>query len=159
VLWLVLTGGDTDAWYIGALAVVVGTLMSLALLPAYSWRWTVGGFVHFVPFFLWKSLSGGTDVALRALRPSMPLNPEILDYETRLPENPARIFLANTTSLLPGTLSAELEGRRLRLHTLAHGPEVLEDLQKEEILIARLFGLELLPNEITEKEGSEAKGG
>ena len=155
LLWLILTGGDTSTWYIGALAVSAGTLISLAVSPAYSWRWTVGGFVRFLPFFVWQSVSGGTDVALRAVRPSMPLEPELLSYESRLPLNAARVFMANVTSLLPGTLSAELKGRGLRVHSLTGADEALENLDKLEIRVADLFGLEL----DTEGEDSEAEGG
>jgi len=159
LLWLVLTGGDTSTWYIGALAVVAGTLASLALLPGHSWRWTVGGLVRFVPFFVWETLSGGIDVALRALRPSMPLEPEIVPYESRLPLNAARVFMAGVTSLLPGTLSAELEGRRLRVHSLAGADEALENLDKLENRVADLFGLELSTDGGSEEKGTGAEGG
>lgn len=159
LLWLVLTEGDTSTWYIGALAVVAGTLASLALLPEYSWRWTTGGFVRFVPFFVWQSLSGGTDVALRAVRPSMPLEPGLLSYESRLPLNAARVFMANTISLLPGTLSAELEGRHLRVHSLAGADEALKNLDKLENRVADLFGLELSTGRGPAETGSEAAGG
>ena len=158
-LWLVLTEGDTGTWYIGALAVIAGTLGSLVLLPAYSWRWTAGGLVRFVPFFVWQSLSGGTDVALRAVRPSMPLEPELLSYESQLPLNAARVFMANTLSLLPGTLSAELEGRRLRVHSLAGADEALKNLDKLETRVADLFGLELSTGGEPRGKGSEAEGG
>ena len=158
-LWWVLTGGDKDAWYIGALAVIAGTLMSLTLLPEYSWRWTAGGFLRFVPFFIWQSLSGGTDVALRAVRPSMPLQPELLSYESRLPLNAARVFMANTISLLPGTLSAELKGRRMRVHSLAGADKAFENLNKLEARVADLFGLELSTAGGPEGKGSEAEDG
>lgn len=137
---------------IGVPAVVGATAASLLLLPAGGWRWTAGGIVRFVPFFLYQSLAGGIDVALRALHPRLPLEPTILDYKLRLPENPARVFMADTISLLPGTLSAALEDRELRVHTLTQGPEVLENLRELERRVAALFGLELLP----EEEGGSA---
>ncbi len=157
VLWIVLTGGDTGTWYIGVLAVVAGTLGSLAMLPEYSWRWTAGGLVRFVPFFVWETLSGGTDVALRAVRPSMPLTPDIVSYESRLPLNAARVFMANTVSLLPGTLSAELEGSHLRVHSLAGADQALENLNKLEARVADLFGLELASDGGPEGKDSEAE--
>lgn len=155
VLWLVLTGGDTGAWYVGALAVLAGTLGSLALLPEHGWRWTAGGLVRFLPFFAWESLSGGADVALRAVRPSMPLDPEIVAYESRLPLNAARVFMANTLSLLPGTLSAELEGRHLRVHSLAGADQALQNLDKLEVRVADLFGLELASDRGQKDKGRE----
>ncbi len=160
LLWLVLTGGDTDAWYIGALAVVAGTLGSLAVLPGgYGWRWTAGGLARFVPFFVRETLSGGTDVALRALRPSMPLDPEIVPYESRLPLNAARVFMAGVISLLPGTLSAELKGRHLQVHSLMGADQALKNLDKLETRVADLFGLELSTGGEPRGKGSEAEGG
>ncbi len=155
LLWWVLTGGDAGSWLIGAPVIVGATVASLALLPAGGWRWSPAGVLRFVPFFLWQSLVGSVDVALRALRPGLPLHPTLLDYELRLPEKPARVFMANTISLLPGTLSAELEGRRLRVHTLTQGPEVLENLRKLELRVSALFGL----GPLSEETNREPKDG
>ncbi len=155
LVWWVLSSGDAGSWLIGAPVITGAVIVNLALLPARGWRWTPGGVVRFVPFFLRQSLSGGVDVALRALRPSRPLHPTLLDYTLRLPENPARVFMVSVISLLPGTLSAELEGRHLRVHTLIQGPAVLENLRELEIRVAALFGLELGSHENTQ----EANGG
>ncbi len=149
VLWWVLTGGSAESWLFGVPVIVGSTLASLALLPAGHRVWTpsLAGAARFVPFFAWQSLAGGADVALRALRPSLPLDPDFVDYEFRLPEGPSRVFMANVISLLPGTLGAELEGRRLLVHTLSRGPGVLEGLEETEDRIADLFGLELEQHE------------
>lgn len=145
LLWWVLTGGSAESWLFGIPLIIGSTLASLALLPAGHRVWTpsLAGAARFVPFFAWQSLAGGSDVALRALRPSLPLDPDFVDYEIRLPEGPPRVFMANVTSLLPGTLGAELEGRRLLVHTLSRGPEVLENLEETEDRVAGLFGIEL----------------
>ncbi|HSK86317.1 MAG TPA: Na+/H+ antiporter subunit E [Rubrobacter sp.] len=143
LLWWVLTGGETDSWLVGSFTIAGALIVSLALLPAGGWRWTLTGVGRFVPFFLWQSLVGGLDVALRALRPARPLDPAFLEYPLGLPSDPARVFMANTVSLLPGTLSAELEGQRLRVHTLTENPKVLENLRELESRVAGLFGLEL----------------
>lgn len=146
LLWLVLTGGDTDNLWLGVFAILGGTLVSLALLSDSGWRWTPAGIVRFLPFFLWQSLVGAVDVALRALRPNLPLDPDILEYEFRLPESPARVFMADAVSLLPGTLSVEIEGDCLRVHALS-GPEAFETLRELESKTASLFGLELASEE------------
>ncbi|HSL00792.1 MAG TPA: Na+/H+ antiporter subunit E [Rubrobacteraceae bacterium] len=146
LLWWALVGGDAGSWLVGAPAIVGATAASLLLSPG-GWRWTPGGVLRFVPFFVYQSLVGGLDVALRALDPRLPLQPTLLDYKLRLPESPARVFMADTISLLPGTLSAVLEGRDLRVHTLTQGPEVLDNLRELERRVAALFGLELLPED------------
>jgi multicomponent Na+:H+ antiporter subunit E len=105
---------------------------------------------RFLPFFLWQSLRGGIDVARRALHPRLPLAPLLLDYPLRLPDGPACTFLANTVSLLPGTLSADLENGCLTVHVLdGSQPDVSAELQSLEALIADLFGVELSQNIVT----------
>ncbi len=86
-------------------------------------------------------------MALRALRPSLPLAPDLLNYTLRLPTSPARVFFSGVVSLLPGTMSAEFEGRELKVHVLWSEEEVLHNLRKLEERVAELFGLELTPEE------------
>jgi multicomponent Na+:H+ antiporter subunit E len=144
-LWWILTGGELRSWIFGVPAVAAAAYLSLKLAPAGGgWRWTAGGVARFVPFFLWQSLSGGVDVAWRAFRPDMPLEPDLIEYEWRLAHAPARVFMAGTVSLLPGTLSAELGDRVLRVHTLVRGPRASEGLERLEERVAALFGVEMV---------------
>lgn len=117
VFWFLLTGGDFGTWYLGAAAVVLATAISLSIVPREpGWRWTVSGTARFVPFFLWQSLSGGTDVALRALRPDMPLEPDLVEYESSLSNPTALAFMVAVVSLLPGTLGTEVDGKKIYIH-------------------------------------------
>ena len=143
LLWLVLTEGDLGTLWLGALAVVVATLASLVLLPPAGHAWSPTGAAIFAGFFLWQSLVGGIDVARRALRPNMDLEPALIEYKTRLPEGGARVLFANTISLLPGTLSAEIQDRRLLVHALAVTPGLREELRRTEKVVARFFGVDL----------------
>ncbi len=143
LLWVVLTEGDLGTLWLGALAVVVAMLASLTFLPPAERVLSLIGVVRFAGFFLRQSLVGGIDVARRALRPDMGLEPALIEYKTRLPEGGARVLFANTISLLPGTLSAEIQDRRLRIHTLAITPVLREELRHTEEVVARLFGVEL----------------
>jgi multicomponent Na+:H+ antiporter subunit E len=96
-----------------------------------------------VPFFICRSFVGGIDVARRALQRSLPLYPTLLEYPWHLPPGPVRIFFANTTNLLPGTLSAELHDDRLVLHVLDMHQPIAEELHALESRVAALFGLHL----------------
>lgn len=141
--WWVLTDGSPGSWVFGVPTIVGATLVSVALLPGGGRRPSPAGLAHFVPFFLWQSLAGGWDVALRALRPGRPLSPALLDYTLRLPEGTARAFMAGVISLVPGTLTVGLGDGRIRVHLLTDDPRALETLRELESRVADLFGLRL----------------
>ena len=142
LLWLMLNGDDATSWFIGLPTVAAATIASLLLQPVAGWRLKWRGLARFLPFFLWESLRGSIDVSRRALHPQLPLAPLLVEYQLRLPPGAWRVFLANTVSLLPGTLSAELQGDCLTVHALDGRQEsVTEKLRTLEARIADLFGL------------------
>lgn len=142
LMWWILTDGAMDSWLVGAPAVLFATLVSVLLLPPFSWSLT--GVVRFVPFFLWHSLRGGVDVARRALHPRLLISPGMYDHRWRLPSGLPRVFMANVVSLLPGTLSAELDEEYLRVHVLDQTGNFASELTMIELRVARLFGLNLI---------------
>ncbi|MEA3243826.1 MAG: Na+/H+ antiporter subunit E [Pseudomonadota bacterium] len=142
LLWWILTEGAMNSWLVGAPVVVFAVLASRALLPGVSW--SLPGIVRFVPYFLWRSLYGGLDVARRALHPRLPISPELCEHRWRLPPGLPRVFMANTVSLLPGTLSAELDEEHLHVHVLDHTGDFASELTVIEARVAGLFGLNLV---------------
>jgi multicomponent Na+:H+ antiporter subunit E len=143
LLWLVLTEGRPGSGVVGLVFVVAATWLSLALLEPPGWRWRPLGLLRFVPYFAWNSLRGGVDVAWRAMHPQMPLKPGLIRYRLRLPTPAPRVFLAGVLSLLPGTLSARLEGSWLTVHALDLGQNLPDALAELEVRVADLFGLRL----------------
>lgn len=141
LLWWLLTEGQHDSWWFGAPLVLLATAASQVLAPPSprSFR----GLLHFVPFFIGHSLKGGIDVAWRALHPSLPITPILVDYRMRLPDEQARVFMVNTASLLPGTLGARLEGERLQVHVLDGRGSYQAELEALEQRVAALFLLTL----------------
>jgi multicomponent Na+:H+ antiporter subunit E len=79
---------------------------------------SVTGLLRVIPFFLWESLRGEIDVALRTLAPKMRVQPGFKEFRTGLRRGDARVFLVNCVSLLPGTLATDLQGGRLNIHLL-----------------------------------------
>lgn len=142
-IWWILTGGVADSWVVGAPIVLVAAWMSRTLWadPPLSLR----GIARFVPFFARQSLAGATDVAMRALQPSMPLHPGIVRHRLRLPHGVSRVSLANVVSMLPGTLSADLDGDQLVIHALDTRQDLHAMVIDLEPRIAALFGLRLEP--------------
>jgi len=139
LVWGVLTGGAPNTWPAGSLAVATAALVSLALRPPRPWRMRLGGVLRFVPYFVRQSLRGGLDVARRAFAPGLPLNPVLVEHPLGLPPGTARIFLLNTVSLLPGTLSADLRGDLLVVHGLDAELPLAAELRRLEALVAELF--------------------
>jgi len=141
LMWWILTDGVINSWLVGVPMVLFATLVSVALLPPLSWSLT--GIVRFAPYFLWHSLYAGIDVARRALHPRLPISPGMYDHRWRLPPGLPRVFMANTVSLLPGTLSAELDEEHLYVHVLDQTGDFASELTVIEMRVAELFGLNL----------------
>lgn len=143
-IWWVLTGGESDAWVFGMVCVALALALSVYLLPPVTRRHlSLAGFLEFLVFFLVQSIQAGGQVAWMAMRPHLDLHPAILEIGLRLPEDAPRIFLAATLSLLPGTLSAGLEGNRLLLHVLDRRRPIEESVRRAEARVARMFQVEL----------------
>lgn len=138
VLWWALSAGR--GWGFGLVAVVLTTAGVLWLLPPrpLGWRWR--RLPGFAGFFLWQSLRGGVDVARRALRWELALEPVLLSYRCRLRGGIALSLFANTISLLPGSLTADLNGRELLIHCLSSSATLEQELRELEEQVARLFG-------------------
>jgi multicomponent Na+:H+ antiporter subunit E len=150
-LWWVLTSGDPESWIIGGPAVILAGIAAYLLSGFPHWRWRLNGVVFFLPFFLWRSFVGGIDVARRALHPKRPLVPGFVDYHMRFTHTTARVFMINTISLLPGTLSVNLTGDKLTVHALDTDLPVLSELKTLESRVADLFGLQT--NKEVDKKG------
>lgn len=141
VLWWALTEADRYNWWFGAFMVIFATLVSLAMLPPAPWDPV--GIVRFVPFFVRHSILGGVDVARRAFSPDLPLDPGFIDIPLHLPDGPTRVMLANTLSLLPGTVSVELHPTHLRMHVLDRTMPIERTAWQAEERIAHIVGIEL----------------
>lgn len=141
--WWILSGGSTYTWFVGAAVVILAVLTSLRLHPRPLMRVSITGLLAFLGFFLLRSFQGGVQVAVMALRPRMNLNPGVLEFRLRLPQEGARLFLVSILSLLPGTLSASLNGNRLQLHVLDMRMPIEQEVHDAEACVARLFNTEL----------------
>jgi multicomponent Na+:H+ antiporter subunit E len=139
LVWWVLTEGNVHSWGIGVPAVAFAVVASIALLPPAPlvWRELLG----FAPFFFWRSLRGGADVAWRAFHPRVPIAPGVIDHQLGLPPGIPRVCMVNIVSLLPGTLSVELEGPVLRVHVLDTRGDYLTELKSVEHRLARVCGV------------------
>lgn len=141
LVWWILVDGAAPSWWIGVPAVLLAVVVGTALVQPAHLVWHE--LLRFIPFFLMRSLLGGADVAWRALHPRMPISPALVEYPLRLPAGLPRVFMANTVSLLPGTLSAALDLSVLKVHVLDRRKDVLSELEAVEQGVARMFGVSL----------------
>jgi len=137
LLWWVLTGGRLSSWIIGIPTIALALWVMGSTPQSQRWEISFIGLLKFIPYFFLQSVRGGIDVARRACSPSLPLDPQIIDFPLRLPPGRSQIFFLNSVSLLPGTLSADLVGTTLKVHVLDH--KVDPQLDRLETHVAQLF--------------------
>ena len=143
VVWFALAGSGTSALVFGIIAVGGAGMLHHALGGPPEARFRVGGLLAFVPYFLTLTVRGGLDVSRRALSPSIPVHPDVLTHRVRLPEGAPLVLFVGTLSLLPGTLSAALEGDELTVHVLAHDATSADRVRELEDRVSDVFGIAL----------------
>lgn len=137
LIWWLLTEGQSGAWGMGVWLVLIGAALSVSMAPPVGW--SLLGLLRFIPFFVRYSLVGGVDVARRAFSQRMALQPAIIEYPLTLTLPQSRLFMVGVISLLPGTLTAEVQGDKLWVHVLDQGNDIKGDLQMLERRVASLF--------------------
>lgn len=149
VVWVLLTWSlDPQELVAGAAlslltAVVFGGVLPvepLKLLSPVRWFWLLA----YIPVFAWQCLRANFDVALRVLSPGLMLKPGIVRIRTRLKSEVGRVFLANSITLTPGTMTVEIQNDHLYIHWIEVGPDDPDRAAKAiigpfEFFIARIF--------------------
>ncbi|MFO7651987.1 MAG: Na+/H+ antiporter subunit E [bacterium] len=87
-------------------------LRPVKLLDPRRWFWLV----IYIPVFVYQCLKSNIDVALRVLSPGLQLRPGIVKIRTALKSDIARVFLANSITLTPGTMAVDIVGDVLYIH-------------------------------------------
>lgn len=140
-LWLVLTNAAAADLVPGLLAAPAASWVSLRLLPAQQGSLRAVSLARFLLHFLHQSIVAGTDVALRALHPRLPLRAGFVIYRPRLPPGTGRNVFCAITSLMPGTLPCgSADGNGIAVHCLDVTQPVIEQLSAEEALCIRTLG-------------------
>ena len=151
--WWVLTEGAIDwSWAaVGVPTIAASAWVSAALMPPLGWSWR--GLGRFAVFFVRESLLGGIDVARRALDPRMPLDPHVAREPLRMHTDTARVMVANTLGLLPGSLAIEVDADELLVHALDAGMNVDDSIAATQVRVADLIR-EPAPARTAPAEGS-----
>ena len=70
------------------------------------------------------------DVAYRVLHPERPIKPGIVKIKTTLTTDIAKVFLANSITLTPGTMTCEIDGDFLYIHWIWVQSTEIEEASK-----------------------------
>lgn len=164
LLWWVLAEGDVTTWRYAVVIVPVATGVSLLTVPPRPWRGSPLrrglATLQLLWWFAHQSWRGGWDVARRALRQPVRIDPVDLTVPLSLRSRRARVTLAAIASLTPGSLTVDLAPRDpatgtpstadtgvdvgathdLLLHVLHQELEVAPMIAELESLIARMWG-------------------
>jgi multicomponent Na+:H+ antiporter subunit E len=132
IFWMLLTFEFTMA------NIIVGTVSSIIcslffgrvfvtnvykLLQPKRYFW----FIIYLFIFIWACIKANLDVAYRVLHPAMPIRPGIVKVKTTLKSEMAKMLLANSITMTPGTISVDIIDDYLYIHWIyirSEDPEV-----------------------------------
>jgi multicomponent Na+:H+ antiporter subunit E len=84
-------------------------------------------FIVYLFIFIWECIKANFDVAYRVLHPAMPIKPGIVKVKTTLKSDMAKMLLANSITMTPGTISVDIIDDYLYIHWIyirSEDPEV-----------------------------------
>ncbi len=70
----------------------------------------------YIIVFVWECIKANFDVAYRVLSPKMPIKPGIVKVRTKLKTSFARVILANSITMTPGTITVDVIDDDLFIH-------------------------------------------
>jgi len=119
--WLALTSSLhwqellTGAVVSVALAVFLARTYAHLGLPALSFK-RVWYFCVYLLVLLKEIVRANLDVAYRVIHPKLPIRPGIVAIKTELRQDIAKMILANSITLTPGTFTLDILGDTLLIH-------------------------------------------
>ena len=159
-LWVVLSSKiDVSHLVAGAMAALVIAVATCNLLllppligfsrehPLADVRW------RRVPLYLlwlsWEIILAGLQVARVVLHPRLPTTPRLVRFRIKLPHTLARLVLANSITLTPGTVTLDVDGDDYLVHALTeNAARAIED----GIMLTRVSALFVNQEDHTERK-------
>ena len=74
--------------------------------------------VLYIPWLVLEIVKANVDVALRILRPGLPISPCLIRVRAGQRTDVGRVIYANSITLTPGTVSIDTEGDHITVHAL-----------------------------------------
>jgi multicomponent Na+:H+ antiporter subunit E len=79
-------------------------------------------FFKYLPWLLYQIWLANLDVVYRTLHPDMPIAPKIIKFKTNFKTDLAKVILANSITLTPGTVTIDIKGDEFIVHAIAEAP-------------------------------------
>jgi multicomponent Na+:H+ antiporter subunit E len=121
LVWLALT--SSFHWQELSVGIFISFVLSLIFykkyielgLPPFSIRRIVFAVLYIIVLFK-EIIIANFDVAYRVIHPKMPIKPGIVVIKTELKQDIAKMILANSITLTPGTFTLDILGDTLLIH-------------------------------------------
>ncbi len=121
IIWLILT--SSLHWQELSTGFIISLVVALLLhknysplgLPPLSLKRILFS-LAFIVVLLKEIIRANVDVAYRVIHPKMPIKPGIVVIKTSLRQDIAKMILANSITLTPGTFTLDIVGDRLLIH-------------------------------------------
>jgi len=141
IIWLLLT--SSFHWQELSLGILISIMLSLILshtyqqlgLPPLGLKRIIYFMIYLVVLFK-EIIRANLDVAYRVIHPKMPIKPGIVVIKTKLDNDIAKLILANSITLTPGTFTLDIVGDRLLIHWINVRSENIEEATQ---IIGRRF--------------------
>ena len=118
--------------------------MSVILAVLLSWRlqildregapyFTIFGFISYLPWLMYEIFKANVQVIRACLRAELDINPALVKVRTKCQSDLAKTLFANSITLTPGTVTIEVEPKRLLVHALyeeAAGPDAFVEMDE-----------------------------
>jgi multicomponent Na+:H+ antiporter subunit E len=140
-----LLSGKFDAFHLilGAICCIFTAYLFHDLLFANArvgdMRIIAARFIVYIPWLIEQILLANFHVASLALRPKMPINPQVVKFKTKLETDISCVALANSITLTPGTITMDIKDGYYYVHALSQ--KVVDDLNTGEMedRVAHIF--------------------
>lgn len=97
-------------------------------------------FIKYLPWLMYQILLANIHVAYLVLHPKMPIEPFVINYQSKLKKDVAKVVFANSIILTPGTITMDItEKNEYIVHCISQ--KVADDLKTGEMeeRVAHIF--------------------
>ncbi len=124
VFWMLLSGEFS-------LILILSGIISSLLVSYWSHDLLIGNadirleatrivrFLKYLPWLLWQIILSNIELVYLTLHPRMPIDPRMIGFKNEFKTNMAKVTLANSITLTPGTVTIEVNNDEFIVHAIS----------------------------------------